>query len=146
MFTDSYILLAIGLLLIVVLAAAVVIPQIFNKDKKAIKAQMSQFMTEFNGIFSTSDHETMQLKLQKFVSRFDNFIGKVLSYYGCVDPSVNRQIRMAMEKKLYSYEEFKVVKSFHLMRNQVIHEDKSISQHDVDTISHVLGIIQRLIG
>lgn len=129
----------------IVLAAVVVLPALFNKSKQELTKQFKEIQFELQQAMSQTDSQVMQLKLQKVASRLDNFIGKLLKYYNYSDPSVNQQIRRGMEAKLYTYEEFKVLKAFHLMRNQIIHEDRMVYQDDVNTMYQVIEILRKLL-
>lgn len=108
------------------------------------KSEYSQLLLELQRI-SQVNNEAKQAEWQRLISRWDNFIGRLLGSLGYMDESVNQRIRRAMESKLLDYEEFKIVKSFHLMRNQVMHEDKHVYPSDEQLVWAMSKIIKKLI-
>ncbi|WKZ30558.1 MAG: hypothetical protein QY314_02160 [Candidatus Dojkabacteria bacterium] len=143
MYTTIFI--AIVGLVIVVLLVGIVIPRTMKTGLADLNAKYKVIYQEFSQAVSETQHELQQLKLQKVISRFDNLIGHVFEAYGCSDPSVNQKIRQAMQKKVITYEEFKVIKAMHLVRNKVVHEDRQLSAEDVRLISETMQIIGRLL-
>ena len=137
--------IAIGILVIVIIAVGVVLPRMMKTGLADLHAKFKVIAQDFSIATSETNYEVQQLKLQKVISRFDNLIGNIFDAYGCKDPSVNQKIRQAMQRKVITYEEFKVVKAMHLVRNKVVHEDKQLTSEDVRLISEVMGIIKRLL-
>jgi len=132
------------LLIVVVLVILVISAFIFSQKQNPFRAEYKKLLQELDQITKTHS-DSKQAELHRIVSRWDNFIARLLFHYGYKDESVNQRIRRAMEAKFFEYEEFKVVKAFHFLRNQVVHEDKRIYTSDEQLIWAMTSIISRKI-
>ncbi|GEM_PF-3481990 len=117
---------------------------VLRNRKNPYKEEYSQLLLELQRI-SRVKNQAKQAEWQRLISRWDNFIGRLLGSLGYMDESVNQRIRRAMESKQLDYEEFKMVKSFHLMRNQIMHEDKHIYPSDEQLVWAMSKIIKKLV-
>lgn len=141
---DTYVLVGILLVVIVfIFALAVILPKFGNKSSKEFDEKLRAVNMLLNEL-GTSSGDARQLRLNKITTSLDNVLAKILEYYGCMDQSVNQKIRQGMDKKLYDYEAFKVLKSFHLMRNRVVHEDTPITKAEEQNIFKAFSIIKKL--
>jgi hypothetical protein len=125
----------------------VIVPRLGNAGKKTYVIALKGLIDEYFVSHTEKDLEKKQLRFHRLTISTDRLMGQIFAYYGCRSSSVMQQLREAMQqKKLITYDQFLVLKKFHHLRNEVVHEGLIIHGDSENSVYGTLLVLKALLG
>lgn len=137
--------IAIILLLVLIVVVAILIPQRLDKTGANLKAAVRGLMDDYYSAHTEDDLEKKKLRFHKLTVSADRVLSHILSYYGHNDKSVKQQIVKALKAKTISYDNYQILKKFHHMRNEVVHEGLEVYGTNETFVYGALEIMKGLV-
>jgi hypothetical protein len=141
--TDIIVLIASFVLFFAVLY---IVPRLGSSSKKIFDAAIKGLIDDYFVAHADKDLERHQLRFHKLTIATDRVMGQVMSYYGCKDSSVKQQLRQGLERKVITYDQFQILKRFHHMRNEVVHEGLVVQGENEGSVYNALTVIRSLLA
>ncbi|WKZ23593.1 MAG: hypothetical protein QY312_02395 [Candidatus Dojkabacteria bacterium] len=133
-------------LVVVLYLIAVVLPKFLDKEGKGLHQAVQGLIDEYFLAHTDSDIEKKRLRFHRLTIATDRVMGKVLQHYGIFDKSVKQQLRQALERNVVTYDQFSLLKRFHHMRNEVVHEGLQVYGDNEQLVYNALHIVKQLLG
>jgi len=134
------------LLLLVILMVALVLPKQLDHEGKYLKAAVQGLIDDYFTAHSDTDLEKKRLRLHKLTIATDRLLGQILAHFGVRDQSVKQQLRQALEKNILTYDQFRILKQFHHMRNEVVHEGLQVFGDNEQVVYGALIVLKAILG
>lgn len=134
-----------ALLLLLIYLAAVVVPKRLNPNAKYLEVAVKGLIDEYFISHTERDLEKKRLRLHKLTISADRVLSQILWSYGLKDSSVKQQLRAALERNTITYDQFRVLKQFHHMRNEVVHEGLQVFGDNEQIVYAALIVMKKMI-
>lgn len=135
-----------ALLLLFIYLAAVIIPKRLNPNTKYLEVAVKGLIDEYFIAHTEKDLEKKRLRLHKLTISADRVLSQILWNYGLKDSSVKQQLRSALERNTLTYDQFRVLKQFHHMRNEVVHEGLQVYGDNEQIVYAALVVMKKFIA
>jgi hypothetical protein len=135
-----------ALLLLFIYLAAVVFPKRHNPNTKYLEVAVKGLIDEYFIAHTEKDLEKKRLRLHKLTISADRVLSQILWNYGLKDSSVKQQLRSALERNTLTYDQFRVLKQFHHMRNEVVHEGLQVYGDNEQIVYAALVVMKKFIA
>ena len=126
--------------------AAVIFPKTQDQRGKFLGTAIHGLLDEYLLAHTDHDLEKKQLRLHKLTVSADRVLSQVLAHFGTRDSSVKQQLRSALERNIVTYDQFRTLKQFHHMRNEVVHEGLQVYGENEQVIYGALIVLKNLIN
>lgn len=126
--------------------AAVVLPKSLDKDGKFLKTAVQGLIDDYFLAHTDHDIEKKRLRLHKLTISTDRLLGQILTHFNIRDKSVKQQLRMSLDKNIVTYDQFRILKQFHHMRNEVVHEGLQVYGDNEQMVYSALLVMKALLG
>ncbi|MCC7304177.1 hypothetical protein IT418_02060 [bacterium] len=140
-----YYLLAFVLLVVAFLVASI-LPKSLDKEGKFLVTAVQGLIDDYFIIHTEQNLERKRLKLHKLTVSADKVLGKILAHFYIRDHSLKQQLRLSLEKNIVTYDQFKVLRQFHHMRNEVVHEGLQVYGDNEQVVYSALLVMKALLG
>lgn len=134
------------LFLVLIYTVAVVLPKYLDKQGRFLDAAVKGLIDDYFISHTEGDLEKKRLRLHKLTISTDRVLSQVLLHFACNDSSVNQQLRTALNKGIITYDQFRILKQFHHMRNEVVHEDLQVYGDNEQVVYSALVIMKTILG
>lgn len=136
----------IVLLLLVIVLVAIVLPRRLDKSGAALKVAIQGLIDEYFIAHTEQDIEKKRLRFHKLTISTDRVLAQVLAHFGVRNPSVKQQLRLSLEKNTLTYDQFRALKQFHHMRNEVVHEGLQVYGDSEQVVYGALLVMKTLLA
>lgn len=140
-----YYILAV-ILLIFIYLAAVILPKSLDKQGKYLVAAVKGLIDDYFLAHTDKDIEKKRLRLHKLTISADRILSQILWNFGIRDTSVKQQLRSGLDRNVLTYDQFKILKQFHHMRNEVVHEGLQVYGDNEQVVYAALIVMKKLLG
>lgn len=140
-----YYILAVILLLFIYLAA-IILPKSFDKQGKYLDAAVKGLIDDYFAAHTDRDIEKKRLRLHKLTISTDRVLSQILTHFGIRETSVKQQLRTSLERNTVTYDQFRILKQFHHMRNEVVHEGLQVYGDNEQVVYSALVVLKTLLG
>jgi len=134
-----------ALLLVIILVVAVLIPKRLDKAGNSLRVAVQGLVDDYFVAHTDQDIEKKRLRFHKLTVSTDRLLSQVLTHFGVIDSSVKQQLRQALEKSILTYDQFRALKQFHHMRNEVVHEGLQVYGDSENVVYTALLVIKSLL-
>lgn len=124
----------------------VVFPKTQDKQGKYLSVAIRGLVDEYFLAHTDQDIEKKRLRLHKLTISSDRVLSQVLAHFGTHEPSVKQQLRSSLERNLISYDQFRALKQFHHMRNEVVHDGLQVYGDNEQVIYRALIVLKDLVS
>lgn len=131
---------------IILLLVALVIPKLLDKDKKVLQETVKRTVDEYFLAHTEQNLEKRGLMFERLSITTDRVMSHILAYYGAHDRSVKQQLRLAMQANIITYDQFRVLKEFHHLRNEIVHEGLRVQGSNETVVYSALLILRAVLG
>lgn len=134
------------ILLAFIYLAAVILPKKFDKQGKFLMAAVRGLVDDYFLAHTDTDIEKKRLRLHKLTISADRVLSQVIGSFGVYNQSVKQQLRMALERNVITYDQFRILKQFHHMRNEVVHEGLQVYGDNEQVVYGAILVMKSLLG
>lgn len=134
------------ILLLVIVLVAIVLPSRLDKTGAALKIAVQGLIDEYFIAHTEQDIEKKRLRFHKLTISSDRLLSQVLAHFGVRDQSVKQQLRQSLEKNIVTYDQFRALKQFHHMRNEVVHEGLHVYGDSEQFVYAALVVMKSLLA
>lgn len=134
------------ILLVLIYLAAVILPKSLDKSSKYLQAAVKGLVDDYFIAHTDSDIEKKRLRLHKLTISSDRLLGQIMWYFNIKDSSVKQQLRLALDKNIITYDQFRILKQFHHMRNEVVHEGLQVYGDNEQVVYGALLVMKSLLA
>jgi len=132
--------------IVVLLVALFFSSRLVSGSSKVLVVAVKGLVSDYFVAHSDHDIEKKQLRFSQLAVSTDRVLGKILDYYNCRSNSVKQQLRLAMQKNVITYDQFTILKRFHHMRNEVVHEGLIIHGDNEAIVYSAIMVVKTIIG
>lgn len=132
--------------LVIVVFSVANLPRMFDSEGKSLGLMLSRILDEYLQANAERDLQKRELMFHKLTISIDRVLSHILYHYGNKDQSVKSQLRSALQRKLLTYEQFTVLKNFHHMRNEVVHEGLQVNGSNEQLVYTAITTMRSLLG
>jgi hypothetical protein len=133
-------------LLFLIVFVAIVLPRRLDKSGAALRVAVQGLVDEYFIAHTELDIEKKRLRFHKLTISADRLLAQILAHFNVHNSSVKQQLRQSLEKNIVTYDQFRALKQFHHMRNEVVHEGLQVYGDGEQIVYGALTVMKTLLA